>query len=94
MDGLELEPHFVNLIGAFVPVIAYIAVFFIRKVMTDIPPKIKPFLVLVGPALGLVVGIINGQIDGATSALLAAAWGGLATVVYEIQKGISKAANE
>lgn len=90
-EVLDLEPHFVNLIGAFVPVIAYVVVFFIRKGMGKLPDGVKPFLPMVGPVLGLVVGIINGQVDGATSALLAAAWGGAATVVYEIQKGISKA---
>jgi len=94
MDGLDLGPHFVNLIGALVPVIAYVAVFAVRKLLGKVPAKLKPFLPLVGPMLGLVVGIINGQVDSATNALLAAAWGGLATVVYEIQKGVSNASSE
>ena len=89
MGELDLGPHFVNLIGALVPVVAYVLVFFIKKILPKVPKAVLP---MIPPVLGLAVGFINGQVDGAGGALIAAAWGGLATVVYEIQKAIQKAA--
>jgi len=89
MEGLDLEPYFVNLIGAFVPVVAYLLVFVIKKFLPKVPKAILP---MIPPLLGLGIGVLNGFVDGAQSALIAAAWGGAATVVFEIQKQLTKAA--
>lgn len=88
MPELELEPYFVNIIGVLAPAVAYVLVTVLKKFFVKIPKTLLP---MIPPMIGLLIGFLNGFVDGAQSAVIAAAWGGLATVVYEIQKAIQKA---
>jgi hypothetical protein len=89
MPELQLEPYFVSLIAALAPAIAYVLVEVLKKITDKVPTALMP---MIPPIIGLGLGYINGFVADAPSALIAAAWGGLATVVYEIQKHFTKKA--
>lgn len=95
---LNLDSHFANIFGALAPAIAYVLVFFARKGIEGLSPKgkalVKAVLPTVGPVLGVLLNWVTVQQGGADSIFLAAAWGGVATVIYEFQKGIVKAKQE
>jgi len=87
MAELQLEPYFVNIIAAVAPAIAYVLIEVLKKFTDKIPTALIP---MIPPIIGLLLGYINGFVADAPSALIAAAWGGLATVVYEIQKHFTR----
>ncbi len=84
---LEMESHYLNMIAAAVPVLAYLALFFVKKFKSKIPKAIRPVLPSI---LGLAAGLLGGLVVDGMSAVVAAAIGAATTIIYDVVAGLQK----
>ena len=90
-EALDLEPFFVDIFPPLAAAVGYVVAFFLSKGMNRLPKGVRNVIIpSVAPGLSMAAVWALGQVDSATTLFEAAAWGGFATVIHRIQKGVSE----